>query len=156
VLLRITQSGFALEYKPTGKAEWRTVQPVSLDAQTLLDNQTIACFLAFIDGECAGQAIIRAGDYRFCDLLDIRVDSRARRQGVATALLHACEDWAAKAHWLGIRAETTDHQPVACLFLTNSGFQLGGVDRLRHLVDPEQEKYPPALRENALIFYYRF
>ena len=156
VVLRITQRGFALEYKPTGKAEWRTVPPVSLNAQTLLANPSFACFLAFVDGECAGQAILRTGDFHLCDLLDIRVDSRMRRQGVATALLHACEDWAKKAHWAGLRAETTDHQPVACLFFTNSGFQLGGVDKLRHLADPDQAATPLAMRENALIFYSQF
>ena len=156
VVLRVTHKGFALEYQPTGKAEWRTVQPPALDAQTLLADGNTACFLAFADGDCAGQAIVRKGAYQLCDLLDIRVDSRVRRQGVATALLHACEDWARRAGCAGLRVETTDRQPVACLFLEKSGFVLGGVDKLRHAADPEQAKWVPAMRESVLMFYHLF
>lgn len=156
VLLRVTHKGFALEYAPLPVAEWRTLKPFLADTAMLMAESKATCYLAFIDGQCAGQCIIRLGAYQLCELLDIRTDSRFRRQGVASHLLNACVEWALRAGQAGIRAETTDEQPVACQFLEKCGFTLGGVDRLWHAALPEQAKRVPATRESVLVFYHFF
>ncbi len=100
-----------------------------------------------------GQCVAKKGAYRQCDLLDIRTDSRHRRQGVATALLNAAEAWAAAQGLCGIRAETTDDRPASCQFFERTGFTLGGVDMLRRRCDPAQADRAPAMRESVLVFY---
>ena len=153
VLLRVTHKGFALEYAPLPIAEWRTPTPFPADTTKLMAEPKAACYLAFVDGQCAGQSVIRLGAHQLCDLVDIRTDSRFRRQGVATQLVNACVEWALRAGRAGIRVETTDEQPVACQFFEKSGFTLGGVDRLWHAALPEQAKRVPATRESVLAFY---
>ena len=153
VQLRVTRKGFDPEYVPLPIAEWRALKPCPIDAQKLLDDPKAACFLAFVDGQCAGQCVVRLGAYRLCEVLDIRTDSRFRRQGVATQLMNACVDWAQRAGRAGLRAETSDEHPVACQFFERIGFALGGVDRLWHSALPEQAKRMPTMRESVLVFY---
>lgn len=153
VQLRVTRKGFLTEYAPLPTAEWRTLRPFPADPERLLADEKAACYLAFLDGQCAGQSIVRLGAHRLCDLLDLRVDSRFRRQGVGGQLLATCAEWAARKGRAGLRVEVTDEQPVACQFLERMGFTLGGVDRLWHDAEPEQRQRVPAMRESVLAFY---
>jgi len=156
VLLRVTHKGFSLDYTSLPVAEWRTLKPYPADTEKLISDVNAACYLAFVDGQQAGQCVIRLGSHQLCELVDIRTDSRFRRQGVASHLLNACIEWAQKEGRAGIRIETTDEQPVACQFLENCGFTLGGVDRLWHSALPEQVKRVPATRETVLVYYHFF
>lgn len=153
VQLRVTRKGFTPEYTPLPNAEWRTVQPLPVDADHWLADPKAACFLAFVDGQHAGQAIVRLMGHRLCELLDLRTDTHFRRQGVGTELINACQTWAESMRRVGIRVETTDEQPVACQFFESYGFTLGGVDRLLHSADPDQARRFPAMRESVLVFY---
>ena len=123
------------------------------DAQRLLEDSRAICLFAALDEQCAGQCIVRLGGNALCDLIDLRVDSRFRRQGVATELIRACCEWTRRQNRAGIRVETTDEQPVACQFFESCGFELGGVDRLRRFADPSQRSRVPAMRESILTFY---
>lgn len=153
VQLRVTRKGFVPEYLPLPAAEWRTVKPLAVTADRLLADPNAACYLAYSDQQYAGQGVVRLGAHRLCELLDLRVDTHFRRQGVGTELISACVDWAKRAHRAGLRVETTDEQPLACLFLEHCGFSLGGVDRLWHWAEPEQQRRLPVLRESTLVFY---
>lgn len=153
VQLRVTRKGFIAEYIPMPAAEWRTVKPRITDtARLLADPSAMAC-LAVADGRCVGQAVARLSNHRLCELLDLRVDAHHRRHGVGSALLSACVDWTKRSGRAGLRVETTDEQPLACLFLEHAGFALGGVDRLLHWAEPEQQQRMPAIRESVLVFY---
>lgn len=153
VQLRVTRMGFLTDYAPLPTAEWRTLKPFPAEAAQLLEDTRAACFMAFVDGQFAGQSIVRLGAHRLCELLDFRTDSRFRRQGAGTQLLAACAAWAQARGRAGLRAEVTDEQPVACQFLERIGFTLGGVDKLWHNALPGQQQRVSAMRESVLIFY---
>ncbi len=153
IQLRFTRTGFLPEYAPMNAVEWRTVKPFSMNVEQLLANESYACFLAFVNGRCVGQSIAQRGGHRLCDLLDLRTDSRYRRQGVATALVNAVSEWAVTGGYAGLRAETTDDRPVSCQFFERFGFTLGGVDILWHSADTDQAGRLPAMRESVLTFY---
>jgi GNAT superfamily N-acetyltransferase len=153
VQLRVTRLGFLTDYSPLPTAEWRTLRPFPADPMRLLADPNAACFLAFIDGQPVGQCVVRLGSHRLCELLDLRVDSRFRRQSAGTQLIAACGQWAQAKARAGLRAELTDGQPVACQFMEKVGFTLGGVDRLWHSALPDQQKLVPAMRESVLVFY---
>lgn len=153
VQLRVTRMGFLTDYAPLPTAEWRTLKPFPADPERLLADPKAGCFLAFVDGQPAGQGIVRLGAHQLCELIDLRVDSRFRRQGAGTQLVLTCAQWAQAKGRAGLRAELTDGQPVACQFLERVGFTLGGVDRLWHAALPEQRQLVPAMRESVLVFY---
>ena len=156
VQLRVTRLGFLTDYSPLPTAEWRTLKPFPADPLRLLANPNAACFLAFVDGQPAGQGIVRLGAHRLCELIDLRVDSRFRRQGAGTQLIAASLQWTRAKARAGLRAELTDGQPVACQFMEKVGFTLGGVDRLWHSALPDQQELVPAMRESVLVFYKLF
>ncbi len=157
VSVRVTRSGFALEYVPMNKAEWRTYPPDSLfTAGELLKRKDAACFFAFLDGQPVGQAVAARHWNNLAMLWDIRVDAHARRKGTGRALLEACVSWAHHQNLKGLMAETQDANPVACQFYQNCGFVLGGVDRMLYSATPEQMQKPPAMRDCALFFYLLF
>ena len=154
VLLRVARRGFAPEYVPLPNAEWRTLQTTRvLDADTLLADAKAACYLAFVDDQYAGQCAVRLAAHRLVELLDVRVDTRFRRQRVGTELLKYCAFWTQEHHRAGIRAEASDESPVACQFFEHCGYELGGVDKLWHNADPWQAERVPAMRETVLTFY---
>lgn len=156
VQLRFTRKGFLPEYVPLSVAEWRTSPSFPVAAERLIGDPDHHCCFAVLDGRCVGQFIARKGSHALCELLDIRTDSRHRRQGIATAMLNAVVEWASAQQLAGIRAETTDDCPGACQFFERCGFVLGGVDMLWHARDPEQQSKVPAMRESVLTFYQFF
>lgn len=154
IQVRVTRKGFIPEYTPLTTAQWRPwpvvpeVQPESLAA-----HGKWACFLAFQDGKFVGQIVGAPSKYGLCRLIDLRVDASVRRQGIGTELLNTFMDWAQRKKLQGIWVEGSDQNPVACQFLQNREFILGGVDKLRHYVDPAQKDRPAALRDSVLSFY---
>lgn len=154
VTVRVSRSGFQPEYAPLPTAEWRSWRPAErLTAEELLRREDCACYLAMMESACAGEIVLRLARHRLCEIVALAVDSRVRRQGVATELLKAGMAWAAQKRCKGFFGEASDLNPVACQFFQNSGFTLGGVDKLRHVADPEQAMKPLALRDSVLTFY---
>ncbi len=154
VQVRVNRRGFQLEYTPLSTAEWRSwPTPAWLTRETLASHADWVCFFAFQAEKLMGQLVAKPASYRLCELVDLRVDASARRQGVGKELITACLDWAGKRALKGICAEVSDRNPVACQFLESSGFELGGVDKLKRRADPEQESTPAPLRDSALSFY---
>ena len=153
VQLRCARRGFLADYEPIQVAQWRTVPPCRDTAEQLLDNPDSVCYFAMFDNRLSGQCIARRAEHSLCELADLRVDSHARRKGVASALLDACVDWARSKACAGLFAATTDEQTAACQFFSHKGFVLGGVDLLRLNADPAQAHRPPTMRESTLLFY---
>lgn len=153
VQLRCARRGFLADYEPLQVAQWRTVPPCRDTAEQLLDNPDAVCYFAMFDHRLSGQCIARRAEHSLCELTDLRVESHARRNGVASALLDACVDWARSKGCAGLSAATTDEQTAACQFFSHKGFVLGGVDLLRLHADPAQTHRLPTMRESILLFY---
>lgn len=157
VSLKVSRQGFTLEYMPQNKAQWHVWQAVQFfDPEELMERKDVACFLAFVDGQLAGQAMVMQHFNRLAMVYDVQVDVGLRRSGVGSELLAACRDWARRQGLGGLIAETTDSNPGACQFFERCGYRLGGVDRMRYAALPEQSTRPSALRDCALTFYQLF
>ena len=157
VSLKVSRQGFGLEYTPLNKAQWREWRPVKLFyPEEIIQRQDVACFLAFTDGQLAGQAMVMQHFNRLAMVFDVQVDVALRRAGIGEELIAACRDWARRQGLGGLVVETTDSNPGACQFFEKCGFQLGGVDRMRYGALPEQSIRPAALRDCAMTFYQLF
>lgn len=103
-LLRITRTGFSVDYMPLRKSEWRSFPPVpSADPGKLSCSLDGAVFAAFEDERFIGMACLRMTDTGWCQLLDIRVDAASRRTGAGCMLLDACDRFALQRGAQGLR-----------------------------------------------------
>ena len=152
--VRVTRSGFSLEYTVLPQAQWRDYPDDEVfTASELLKRRDAECLFAFLDGVPVGQAVIVKNWNNLAMLWDLRVDTHHRRKGIGRELLAVCRDWAKSQGLQGIMLETQDTNPSACQFYQNNGFVLGGVDRLLYGAMPHQVGKPMAFRETALFFY---
>lgn len=112
-----------------------------------------ACLLAaYVDGDRIGGAIVICdpddvvrlrGERGLALLWDLRVARRARRRGVARALLAAAEASARDAEVRGLLVETQDVNVPACRVYAAAGFVLASV---------EHDAYPGLPGEARLIW----
>ncbi len=155
--VKISRSGFALSYISINEAKWRQEQPVhNLPAEEILKQRDMVCYLAFANKQCVGQMIVVENWNQRGIIWDIAVDLQHRREGIGTELLSAGEDWAKARKLFGLMAEVSDANPIACQFLEQKGFALGGVDQLLYHSLPAEGKKAPQFRDTALFFYYDF
>ena len=111
-------------------------------------NQSI--FFAYIDGQLAGQIILRKNWNNFAYVEDIVVDIKFRRQGVGKALILQAEKWARERQLAGIMLETQNNNVGACKLYERCGFRLEGFDRYLY-----KGLYPDTY-EIALYWYWLF
>ena len=91
-MLRIGRYGFELSYLPRPGAEWRSFPaPEEYSPKELINRPNAAVFAAYADERVVGTASVMCLSSGWAELCDIRVDAAHRRQGVATALIAACE-----------------------------------------------------------------
>lgn len=156
-LLRITRTGFTVDYLPLPRAEWRSFPPVpSSDPLKLITAPDGAVFAAFEGEHFIGQAVVRIHqDTRWCELLDIRVDAAYRRTGAGCMLLDACDRYALQKGAQGLRLTVSEDHPAMCQFCAHNGFTLGGLDRMV-LMGTDKERVKPLARRSCALFYYRF
>ena len=160
VKIRIGRSGvnlFTLSYLPTQGALWKTFEPGEAAErawQGLLPGAI--AWGAFQDEQLSGIALAVPSATCWCELLDIRVDSAQRRNGIGTMLLDACRRYARTQGMMGIKATVGDDNPVACQFLEHSGFTLQGLDRMQMAMTPAERVKPLLHRTCALFFYQQF
>jgi len=115
-----------------------------------LDSPDKACFIAYVDGEVAGQILLRRNWNRFAWVDDFGVGVKFRRQGIGKALMSRAEEWARIEQYPGIMLETQDTNVKACRFYEKYGFILGGFDTYSyHAADRNRE-------EIALYWYLVF
>lgn len=153
-LLRVTRGGFSLTYVPIERAEWRYFSPAAgFEPALLCQDEAAAYFAAFADERYIGGAGVRCEPEGWAYLGDIRVDAAHRRQGVASALLDACERFAHQKGCYGLRMEVSDQHPILCQFLQRRGYTLAGLDRMRLAAAPQERRKPLMRRSCALMFY---
>lgn len=156
VILRVGRAGYSLGYAPLARAEWRDFPaPAEADPAAVLDDPRCALFAAFEDGAFIGQASVRANAVtRWAEMLDLRVETSRRRQGVGRNLLDFCERFALKRGMRGLRLACSDLNPALCQFCEHCGFLLAGVDT-RALAYTDSERVKPLARRAALLTFYK-
>lgn len=107
-------------------------------------------FLAYADGEIAGQVIVTKWWNLFAYIADLAVDPAFRGRGIATALMTAAERWARENGYPGLMLETQDHNVPACKFYETYGFTIGGFDLYAY------KGINKDTREIPLYWYYIF
>jgi ribosomal protein S18 acetylase RimI-like enzyme len=100
-----------------------------IDTTTYLADPAKTIFFAYVDGQLAGQVILRGNWNRYCHIEDIAVDIHFRRCGVGRALMEAAIAWAKGRDLAGLSLETQNNNVAACRFYERCGFRLGGFDR---------------------------
>ena len=84
--------------------------PEELDYPTYLHDPDKAIFCAYVDGQLAGQVIVRKYWNRYAYIDDIAVDARFRRLGVGRALLQHAVAWARDQTTGGRHAGNSEQQ----------------------------------------------
>ena len=124
--------------------------PEELDYPTYLHDPDKAIFCAYVDGQLAGQVIVRKYWNRYAYIDDIAVDAGFRRLGVGRALLQHAVAWARDRQTAGVMLETQNNNVAACRLYASCGFQLGGFDRCLY------QGLHPGTEEIALYWYLLF
>jgi ribosomal protein S18 acetylase RimI-like enzyme len=102
--------------------------PETVDYSAYVGNPEKTAYLAYVDGQVAGQIVLRRNWNRFAWIEDIRVDIKFRRSGIGRELLAHGEIWARQKGFPGIMLETQDSNVGACRFYERYGFVPGGFD----------------------------
>lgn len=117
VLVRAKGGAFTLDYKPLPGALWRMGGAQSdsgIAPERWLEDSDRDAYLAWLDGQLAGQMLVEAWEYGLARVRDVRVALSLRRRGVGESLLALAEEWARAKHFGGLCAETQDGNAGAC------------------------------------------
>jgi len=121
--------------------------PEEIDQAAYLEGTEKTVFLAYLDGQVAGQILLHKHWNRYAYIQDIAVDQAFRRQGIGRALMDRAVSWAKKHALPGITLETQDINVGACRFYERYGFKLGGFDRyLYHAI--------PGVQDEIALYWY--
>jgi streptothricin acetyltransferase len=125
-------------------------EPDILDYSSYIGNPEKTAYLAYVDGEIAGQLVLRRNWNRFAWVEGIGVDRSFRRRGIGRALVRRGEEWARKQGLPGMMVETQDNNVAACRFYSSCGFVLKGFDTGLYWASEQYRK------EIALFWYLVF
>jgi len=99
-------------------------------------------------GQIVGAAVaVVAPEVQALRILDVRVDSDYRRQGLATALLYRCIQEAKERRLRAVMARTLTNNAPASHLLSRAGFELAGLDS--HLFSNHD-----LVKEAVALFWY--
>jgi streptothricin acetyltransferase len=124
--LKNGQITYSIENVPPYKKRYAVDE---VDYSSYLHQAGRNAYLAYVDGNIAGQIIIRENWNKYCYIEDIAVDIQYRQQGIGRSLLTYAIGWARAKNLPGIMLETQDNNVAACRFYERCGFQLGGFDQ---------------------------
>ena len=102
--------------------------PDDFDYSTYPDDPEKGVFLAYVDGQIAGELLLRINWNKFAWVEGIGVDRKFRRMGIGRALIARGLRWAKDNNLPGIMLETQDNNVGACRFYESCGFVLRGFD----------------------------
>lgn len=120
------------------------------DFAEFADSTDQTAVIAYLNGEVAGQLMLRDDWTKYALIHDLAVDPKHRRQGVGRALIRRAVDWAQAAGFPGLTLETQDINVPACRLYESCGFQLCGFDTQLY------KGQNPPLDEVALFWYLTF
>ena len=121
--------------------------PDDFDYTTYPDDPEKTAFLAYVDGQVAGQLILHIHWNRFAWVESIGVDRKFQRMGIGRALVSRGLQWARDNKLPGIMLETQDNNVGACRFYESCGFVLKGLDTGLYGASAE-------FREEIALFWY--
>jgi streptothricin acetyltransferase len=137
-----------------------TVEPVpsytkrypveEIDYRTYIQNPDKAIYFAFLDGQLAGQIILRKNWNQNAYIEDLEVEVKFRRQDIGRRLIEKAIEWAKARELAGIMLETQNNNVAACHFYECCGFRLRGLDFDLY------RGLPPYVDETALYWYLTF
>ena len=121
-----------------------------LNPAAYIANPDKVIYLAYLDGQIAGQ--IRIGRYwnRYAYIEDIVVDPPFRRGGIGRALMEQAIEWAKAGGYPGIMLETQNINVAGCRLYESCGLKLGGFDTCLY------QAILPGTEEIALYWYLIF
>jgi ribosomal protein S18 acetylase RimI-like enzyme len=106
--------------------------------------------VAWLGERAVGHLVISRHWNGFAHVDELAVDTSARQQGVARALLEVAQFWSRKRDLPGIMLETQNNNLAACRLYERCGYVVGGVDHLLYrAIDPDT-------RETAIFWYLIF
>jgi len=120
------------------------------DSTAYLGQPDHAAWLAYVDGQLAGQILVHENWNRFAIIWDIAVEPSFRRQGVGRRLIEHALRWARGRGVPGVMLETQNINVAACRLYARCGFVLGGFDSYLY------RGVAPGTREIALFWYLLF
>jgi ribosomal protein S18 acetylase RimI-like enzyme len=124
--------------------------PEVYDAQAYIEKPDHAAWLAYVDGQLAGQILVHENWNRFAIIWDIAVDPSFRRRGVGRRLIAQAVAWARARGLPGVMLETQHINVAACRLYESCGFMLGGFDACLY------RGVMPGTHEIALFWYLLF
>lgn len=99
-----------------------------IDYATYIGDSDKTVFLAYVEGQVAGQIILRRNWNGYAYIEDIAVDVGFRRQGIGRELISRAQRWTRERNLAGIMLETQNTNVRACRFYERCGFRLRGFD----------------------------
>ncbi|MCX6030012.1 MAG: GNAT family N-acetyltransferase [Chloroflexi bacterium] len=124
--------------------------PEVYDPQAYIGQPDHVAWLAYVDGQLAGQILVHENWNRFALIWDIVVDPPFRRRGVGRRLIEQAIRWARNRGLPGAMLETQNINVGACRLYGSCGFVLGGFDAYLY------RGITPDTREIALFWYLLF
>lgn len=112
----------------------------NLDWDEYINNEDKTIFFVYRLGMCVGQIRMVKQVNKFCYIENIAVIQPMRKSGVGTMLIEIAEKWAKEKGLSGLSLEAQDDNLAACRFYVKQGFEIGGIDTLVHLNNPNIDK----------------
>jgi ribosomal protein S18 acetylase RimI-like enzyme len=157
--LRLTAQDGRVDYSVEPVTPYvKRYDPEIYDAQAYLEKPDHAAWLAYVDGQRAGQILAHEnpglseveGWNRFAIIWDIAVDPPFRRRGLGRRLMEQAVAWTRARGLPGVMLETQHINVAACRLYERCGFVLGGFDACLY------RGVMPGTREIALFWYLLF
>jgi streptothricin acetyltransferase len=149
--LRLTAEDGRISYTTRSVPPYvKRYSPEVHDAQAYIGKPDHAAWLAYVDGQLAGQILVHENWNRLAIIWDIAVAPPFRRRGVGRRLIAETVAWARARGLPGVMLETQNINVAACRLYERCGFVLGGFDACLY------RGVMPGTREIALFWYLLF
>lgn len=130
ILMPIFQNGQMIYEIQNLSASYEKTYPEEDEMnESYLSDSNKTAFLAYVEGELAGQVLLEKYWNQYAHIWDIRVKESYRKLGIGKELIHVARKWAKDQNLSGVSLETQNTNVAACLFYQRCGFYLGGFDR---------------------------